>query len=299
MNNEKIRICYLVQAYSDYQAFKYLIERLLNEDASMIFVHLDSKSDLDKFFVENEKVIFIENREFVSWAGFHQGKLILNLIEAAVNYQEQFDLYCFISESDFPVYESSRFLESIINCKNIMLNCSKHQPRKIEKYWFFDFNIKSVNVNKILNKIINGLSELLYNLKILRKPSKLVINDELVDVYFSSPFWKYNYNQIKYINNTYKSNPSIEKYFRYSFASCELIVPTIIANSMYRDELIFVDKYINLNHLSGMCYFKYTGPRVDVLTLEDYDEIIKSNKPFIRKVNRFKSKELLEKLKEL
>lgn len=290
-------ICYLIQAYNDEKAFKLLCNKLLKMGDCEIFVHLDLKSDYNKFRIDNEKIHFIANRLLVSWAGYNQGKLILNLIENVILYNKKFDEYVFLSESDYPVYSKDFLFDKIKKCNPIMLNCSKEQPNKIEKYWFYDFGIKSAFLNKILSHGLNMISELLYRTNILKKSNKLIIDGKMVDVYFSGPFWRYTYEQLYYIDKCFKRNPSIEKYFRYSFAPCELIISTIIANSDYKNDCIFKNYSKNLENMSSLCYFKYNGPRVNVLTVRDYEDIIFSGKPFIRKVNE-KSRGLLELLEK-
>lgn len=292
-----INICYLIQAYSDYNAFKKLCSVLLEDKTCHIFVHLDKKSDINKFMINDSKIHFIEKREFVSWAGYKQGKLILNLIEAAIKYPKKFDYYCFLSESDYPVYEGQFLRERISQTRNVFLNCSKYQPNKIQKYWFFDLNIRSPKINKYISHVINMITEIFYQCGLVRKNNKILINGKMCDVYFSSPFWKYTFNEVSYIHKTFVNNPQIETYFKYSFAPCELIVSTIIANSEYKNEVDYADHYENLNQLSSFCFFRYNGSRVNVLNEKDYDAIIGSQKPFMRKIKKGESDNLLKKLK--
>lgn len=295
--NDEGKIAYLIQAYADKEAFIQLVETLLDMDNCHIFVHLDKKSDIESFYIDNDKVHFISNRELVSWAGYKQGKLMFNLIDEALNYPVKFERYCFLSESDFPVYTGDELIRRIKESKPIFINCSQFQKSKVERFWFYDFGIKSVLANKIVSKLLNGIFGVLYKLKICKKKSTVNINGENVDVYCSGPFWQYDYEQLSYIRETFCNNKRFQKYFKTSFASCELMVPTIIANSQYAKMCEFVTEYINLNNISSLCYFKYTGPRVNVLSNEDYESIMKSGKPFIRKVKKDQSGILIDKIK--
>lgn len=297
MNANKNKIAYLIQAYADSEALIELISILLNMENCHIFVHLDKKSDISKFYVKDDRVHYINKREFVSWAGYKQGKLIFNLIEAALEFPEKFEQYCFLSESDFPVYSGEELIKKIEEAKPIFINCSVLQREKVERYWFYDFGIKSVKMNKVISKLINAIFGFLYKIRICRKPSTVKLDGVQVDIYCSGPFWSYNYEQIKYIDKVYKTNKSFRKYFKSSFAACELMVSTIIANSKYSDICKIADEYINLNEISSLCYFKYTGSRVNVLTCEDYSDIMSSKKPFIRKVKKGISDKLVEKIK--
>lgn len=296
--NNLNEIAYLIQAYSDAYAFKKLVETLLSMNNCQIFVHLDKKAKIDLFQVADERVHFIEKREFVSWAGYKQGKLINNLIDYCISYEKKFDYYCFISESDFPVYNNKELLEKINESPYIVMNCSIYHPQKIERYWFYDFNVKSPKLNKILSKCFNFLFGVLYKIGIAKKDNKILINGEQRDVYMSGPFWCFNYEVLSYISSVFNENKKLKAYFKHSFACCELIIPTIIYNSKYKYLCEEKHEYVNLNNLSGLCYFEYNGPRVNVLTEKSYDNIIKSNKPFIRKVKYNQSNELLKKIKQ-
>lgn len=296
--DKELQIAYLIQAYTDSYALKNLANTLLNMNNCEIFIHLDAKSDIKKFIIEDERVHFINNREYVSWAGYAQGKLIFNLIEEALKYGKKFEYYCFLSESDFPVLYGKRLVQRLKNSRTILMDCSVHHPQKIERYWFYDFNISSPKVNKIVSKVVNTFFGLLYHAKILKKNNLVNINGKLCHVYTSGPFWCLNYEIISYINDTFNKNKKFQKYFRHSFASCELMIATILGNSPYCKSCDFVEEYINLNHLSDICYFCYTGPRVNVLDERNYDEIIQSGKPFIRKVKKHYSDELIKLIKK-
>lgn len=296
--NKVIEIAYLIQAYSDSYALKNLVDTLLNMNNCEIFIHLDAKSDMEKFIIDDKRVHFISNREYVSWAGYAQGKLIFNLIEAALKYEKKFDYYCFLSESDFPILYGSELVERIAKSRTVLMDCSVNHPQKIERYWFYDFNIDSPKINKIVSKIVNAFFGGLYYIKILRKNKFVKIDGKMCHVYASGPFWCLDYETISYINDTFNRNKEFQKYFKHSFASCELMVSTILGNSPYSKSCDFVNEYINLNHLSDICYFCYTGPRVNVLNESNYNEIIKSGKPFIRKVKKQYSDELIKLIKK-
>ena len=111
------KIAYLIQAYNDSNAFKKLCYELLEISNCEIFVHVDKKSEISDFCIDNDKVHYINDREFVSWAGYNQGKLIINLIREALKFSVRFDTYVFLSESDFPVYGKEKIYEKCYSKK--------------------------------------------------------------------------------------------------------------------------------------------------------------------------------------
>lgn len=86
-------------------------------------------------------------------------------------------------------------------------------------------------------------------------------------------------------------------YFRYSFAPDEMVIPTIIFNSPYKENASVYpyNRYDGLKSLSAITYFNY-GKAIQVFKLEDYAELKRSGKMFARKFESGISDSLIEKL---
>ena len=94
-----MKIGYLIQAFKEHETLKFLVNILLKDVFAEVFIHLDKKSDINLFYIDDKRVHFIEKREFVSWGGFSQTKLLFNLVEYVLAYPIKFDYYCFLTES--------------------------------------------------------------------------------------------------------------------------------------------------------------------------------------------------------
>lgn len=293
-------IGYLIQSFNDHETLKYLVKLLLEDKTSQVFIHIDKKSDILLFYIDEERVHFIEKREFVSWAGYSQTRLVFNLIEYALNFPTKCDYYCFISESCYPVFAGEKLKGKICEAKNIILSATVNEKDKIEKYWFFDFHVKSPFINKVLHHSINCFTGMLYKFNLFKKEPYTYIDGKKAEIFASSTHFRLSYDEIKYVYDVYENNDELRKYLQYSFASQELVVATIIGNSEYRDDCVIQDKYTSYADLCSLHYLRYDGPRVNVLHEEDYENIVKSGKPFIRKikVDDPSSARLIEKLEK-
>ena len=293
-----MKIGYLIQAFKEHETLKFLVNILLKDVFAEVFIHLDKKSDINLFYIDDKRVHFIEKREFVSWGGFSQTKLLFNLVEYVLAYPIKFDYYCFLTESCYPVYSGEQLKEKISESKNIILSATINQKRKIERYWFFDFHVKNLFIHKALSSTINKVSKILYNLKLLRKKPYTYVDGRKAQVFSSSSYFRLSFDEMKYVWRVYKNNSELRKYFKHSFVSQELIIATILGNSKFISDCIIREKYTCYADLCAMHYLRYVGPNVNVLLETDYDEIIESGKPFIRKiqVENPSSAKLIEKL---
>ena len=88
-------------------------------------------------------------------------------------------------------------------------------------------------------------------------------------------------------------------YFRHSFIPEELVIPTILFHSPYREGCEEVEGgYLELEDLSALTYFHY-GEKVSEFRLEDYDELIASGKMFARKMRTGVSDTLMDRINAL
>ena len=120
-------IGYLIQSFKEFETLKFLVQLLLQDETSEIFIHLDKNSNINLFYIEDKRVHFIEKRELVSWGGYSQSKLLFNLIEYVLQYPVKFDYYCFLTESCYPVYSGETLKKKIVEAKNIILSATINQ----------------------------------------------------------------------------------------------------------------------------------------------------------------------------
>ena len=116
-------------------------------------------------------------------------------------------------------------------------------------------------------------------------------------VWQSSSYMCLTADLARYVLRQMTDNKALMKYFKYAFVPEEMVIPTIIFNSPWRDRCTVYPKkrYEGLQSLSAIIYFEY-GRAIKVFSLDDYDELMASGKMFARKFATGTSDTLMEKL---
>lgn len=232
----KIKLAYLITAYQDYDHLKRLISALQDNNV-FFYIHIDKKSLMPANLYEFDNIKFI-NRQKVWWAGWSHQRAILNLMSEAV--KEKYDYYALISGSDYPI-KKNEYLYTVLSEGGEFISIKEGFPSEMKKGWVTNFYFdlfyrrkpnKPVWI-KILLKLEKKIS--LYFPK-KRYPFK--------KVFFGPTWWVLSHTTVTYILDFLDSNPQYERFFRNSFCSEEILIPTIIGNSSIRNlkgNLTYVD----------------------------------------------------------
>lgn len=131
----------------------------------------------------------------------------------------------------------------------------------------------------------------------IRKRNFININNQEWHIYLSSSYMCISFNLCKYIYNELITNTKLLSFFKYSFVPEEMVIPTIVFNSAYRNNCTLYNKntYDGLKTLSAVTYFNYQK-EIQTFTLEDYNELKNSGKMFARKFATGTSNSLMNKL---
>jgi hypothetical protein len=269
-----------------------LVNALIASEA-YFYIHIDKKVDSESFqeLIQNEQVKFIKERCVVYWGGFSQIKARIALLKAMIGSGIEFDRVFILSGQDYPIYSNKRIAEylekypqrEIVSaCK---LNNGGRGVHKIKRYWFFDHA-------KWTRRFLNYLFYFLP----FRKKVKAYFNNKYNTVYFGSEFMCLTYNCARYIYETYGREKDIQTYFKSSYAPVELVMHTIIYNSQYALNAVFMaENYQELYELSALEYFEYPKA-VTIFTEDDFQKLIDSDKMFFRKAASTESLKLLDRI---
>lgn len=104
------------------------------------------------------------------------------------------------------------------------------------------------------------------------------------NMYYGSEYCGLTYECAKYIYSAYLEDTALKKLLKYSFCPSEAWVHTLFFNSEYASKSVapLLTKEDGLTVLSPLTFFYYHND-VKPLTLDYYDRIIDSKRPFIRK----------------
>lgn len=323
------KVAYLILAYNDAEHLERLIKSV-NYNCDF-FIHIDYKAKLEDFrkITQYSNVFFCRNRKAIYWAGFNMVDAMKELIKVALERNENYCHLVFLSGTDYPVKDKKEIYEYFIKNEGKELikafyisesNC-KHCYDKVQRYRFYDKNIKFSKIDKIIKKV---LTYILYPLK-----KQLYIGKEKIKPAYGSQWFAITPECAKYVLNYAANNKFIDKYFKTSFAPDEMYFHTIIFNSKFKynttngDVIDYInsEEYVlNNYHLFDKKTFickpeplklkdqflwdmnillngkpKYNGS-ISYYTEKDLEYVLNTDNLFIRKVNTKYSKELLDKI---
>ncbi len=287
-----MNLAYLILAHQNPLALKKLIEKL-DHNGVCIFVHIDKKSEIKKFLsvIAKSNVVFLPNnkRVTVNWGAFGQVLATLNLIEFAYKYNVNFDRYCLLSGSDYPVKNNNEIISQLdsnveyIRIDNVIdgYNHDSHFDN-IQYYWFMDWpgKIKNLLKRKIKRKIYANIQS-----------------------YYGSNWWCLTNDCITYILKFVKDNKAYMRFHRYTLCVDEIFFASIIKASPFAqnishdfeetdDVLKFRESNIHACHYIDWNALDVSLPKV--LDMNDAESIVKSSALFARKFEPDKSNELID-----
>lgn len=263
-----MKIACLIITYTSALQTQRLIHKLDNGHFDF-YIHVDKKMPLEthSMLFDMPNVFFVKNRVDIKWASYTSITATFNALKQIGASGINYDFVTSISGQDYAIKSAdyiTDFLQRNIGKQFIhfvAFNEWTGVQRRIDKYHLEDLNILGrFYIQKLLNLLIPK-----------RKPPKNI------KVYGYSAFWTLSLDCALYIVKFVEGNPSLKRYFKYTFGSDEFIYQTVIMNSHYRDAVV------NNNHR----YIDWSegGMRPKFLKTEDFEKLVESDCLFARKFN--------------
>lgn len=300
-----MEIAFLVAAHTDAKQLFRLTWSLL--EMGDVFIHIDKKNKDPHFFKIINKIVLLKRKEnevfvlkkriSVAWAGYSQIKCQYLLFEQALNSSKKYKRFFYLSGLDYPVFspeELKSFLNKHPNTEfitgyNLTETQDKKQLEKICLYHFFrDIPLPH---KSLLRRSIIGCTKLLLKYIGIRRKPYLIINNKKWNIFFGSQWICITRKCAEYIFYQLKYNKKITDFFMTTYAPDELCLPTIVFNSTF-SKFAIPCKNIDFKQLAYLHYLNYTD-QIWTYNEKDYENIIKSNKPFVRKLVSNKSEKLI------
>ena len=304
-----MELAFLILAHTDLPQLKHLCVKL--SGYGDVYIHVDGKTS-DSYVVELKeflrsikgKYYVLDKRVNVHWGAYSQVLAERSLLDAAFGDDNKvYDRVFLLSGLCYPLFSKEKLLRyceenkeaELMTAYNVTQGNVKRQRNKICLYHFFrDIPIRHKSM--IRRFIIGGTMLTLKYFGVRRKPF-LTINGKRWDVFFSSQWFGLTGKCASYVLEQMKYNKTLENYFMSTYVPDELVIPTIVMNSEYGKTAQLVDRS-DLVSCSMLRYMHYTD-HVWEYDEHDYDVLIQSNKPFIRKLVSCKSKKLIEMIDNL
>lgn len=214
----------------------------------------------------------------VNWGGFSQIQCTINLLQAAFN--DNMDYYHLISGQDYPCksnQEFDAFFEKNKG-KSFMYYDTEKEAKlwRLEKYpyrymyWYFTDTF--ILRNKHLHLLSNYIAKI-FNKLFKRKPLKRI--------YAGWNWFSWSKKVVEYVLLQKKENKSYFKRFHFTTCCDEIIFHTLLANHLQELE---INPNNSLRFVEWSPKRHYTEKLPLVLQEMEYDDIVKSNAVFCRKV---------------
>jgi hypothetical protein len=291
------KIAYLILAHNDQEHLFRLVNVLRFHGD--IYIHVDKKSNIDSFIKLDvyENVYFVKNRVSVTWSGISMIDAQNELINQMLQCKEKYGRCVFLSGSCYPIKNLNEVTRYFCNAEKQLIKyidmreSPDHYLGQVKKKWFREpFLNQKYKINYYLNKLI---------LKLLNSLSlKNDWNSEFIP-YFGSQWISLTTECCEYIMDFQDKNPWYRQMNVYTFSPDEHYYHTIIGNSEYKYSSVGLCDYEGRGTYRLANFHVIDSTLSKWFDVDDWFDLINSDKYFVRKVSSSNSKELLNKIDQL
>ncbi len=206
-------------------------------DSFTIFVHVDSKVDIELFrFVENvPNARLIESRIDIFWGGFNMVLAEIELMRACL--QAEFDYFVLLSDDTVPLSSSDSFmarLENPVNWKTSQPDRSSYIKNRYDVFVCYDIWPTNPRHHTPDRAISIADFNVLFELRLLMEKGKVA----MPDLFHGSQWTGLSAEAVRYLVNVHDTDPDIRRSFRFSSIPDEMYVHTILGRSVESYPLI-------------------------------------------------------------
>lgn len=277
-----MRIACIIMAHKDPQQIERLIKKFSNLPFDF-YIHLDKKIDRAPFdyLASIPNVHFINQRIRVRWASFSFLNAILQSLKEVLGKGISYDFLSLMSGQDYPIKPVSAFYHTLENSpgRNFISyevdgKWWQHAISRIHKYHFTNFGFK-------------GKYKLQFFLNALLPKRTFPLPYEL----FGGPramCMTVTMDCAAYLVEFVEKNKRLRRFIRFTWGPDEFVIPTLIMNSRFR-ETVINDNFYYIDWTKG-------GANPKILTAEDFNQLIASDKLLARKFDIMKDATILDML---
>jgi len=220
----------------------------------------------------------IENRVSVEWGAVSMNRAHINLLEAASK-KGRYAHYTLISGQDLPIKPTKDLYDELVTNKDFTYMLIHDDEAWIKKQ---EINIKLkypkfMMKRNIVSKVIKKTYQILFG---WRKKETHRKN------YFGSVWMSLSPEFVEYLFNYYNIEELLKEY-KHGLCVDETMMHTVFMNSPLRDKRKDYLTYVDWSEQK---------PSPKILTIDDYEQIINSDKFFARKFDSTVDNEIIYKL---
>lgn len=274
-----MRHAYLIMAHNNPYTLESLIQ-LIDDERNDIYLHIDIKANLDIERIvcipKYSKLILVD-RLNGAWAQMIKPKYLL--MNAA--YSKGYDYYHLLSGVDLPIKSQDyihKFFEDNKGKEFVGFKPDEFFDKSwIEKIYLFPNEFRTNNIFKKRMRLLFLKIQTIFNFKYRKDTSECI--------YKKGPEWFSITHDLMKILIDYEKE--IKDTYKYSYLKDEQFIQTVLFNSHLNENIFAYNEdqlYACMRYVSwkeGTPEFLMGSP--SSITMEDIDEIIKSDRLFARK----------------
>jgi hypothetical protein len=273
-----LRSVFLIIVHANSGQLKRLIEKLAVDDAT-IYLQVDLKVDISIFteYRNIPNLIFIKNRVSVTWGGYSMVQGMINSFKEIIPSFHKDQYVSVISGQDYPLMQNEEMNQFLAQKQGKafmeyypIYEVWKEAIPRLEKYHLTNFSFSGkFFVEYAMNKLLPK-----------RTPPKGL-------TYLGRSQWfTITVEHLKYIVDFMDTNPSIKRFFTFTWGSDEIVFQTILYSSHYKDQMV----NNNLRYID----WSQGGASPKILTLSDAEQLKNSGKFFARKFDMNVDSQILD-----
>lgn len=283
-----IKHAYLITAYNNFYTLEKLMG-ILDDERNDIYIHIDKKVksfDFNLFsnLCKYSKVIFVP-RVKVYWGDYSQIQSIFQLFEQAV--VNKYKYYHLLSGADLPI-KTQNYIHDFFSKndgKEFVGFAKSFNKDWISKIYIFNRYYKAQNAFEYLIKwFIRGpFIKLQFNYDRTKKFQ--------LDIKKGSDWFSISHSLVEYMIANKKTT---EYLFKCAYIPTEFYMQTLIWNSKFKQNIYD----INDEFTSSARYIDWEkgGSSPKVFRIDDFDDLMKSDKLFARKFDKNIDREIIDKI---
>lgn len=281
---------FLLLMHADPEQAQRLLRLLVK--VGTCYVHVDAKSDLDDFLIDDERIVFLRDRVDVRWGAISQVHATLRLMRTALAATDASAVSHFVllSGSCYPLQSMDAFRAfsrahvGTNFIKTIPLATTAKLHQRVQHLWFYEdlpVNGRKFTAARLARGVLQAAGKLARRRGPVSGPWC-----------FGSQWWALNHAAVAYLVS-HPDEAAMTRFLRFSKAPDEIYFHTLLAHSPLRHSTQATtgggvwDAH-NL-HLIDPSLSRWFGA-------DDYDEIAQSGRWFVRKVGGAKARDLCDRL---
>ena len=289
-----MKIAYLILAHHNPGHLHRLL-RALDDPRADFFLHIDKKKNIEEFDLDRVGLVHSKltcvDRHKILWGDISIVEAMLTLYKTALE-SGDYDRFMLLSGDDYPLRSNDEIVTFLSQDREFTRCAQLHASSSATDYWFWKLK------NMFLIKSIRRITRFL---KIQRK-YYIPVGGEKWSIYLSSQWQALTREGVQTLLKTLEENPQILRYFRFSRAPDELLIPTVLGNIPHLREKTYPpcqpETFANRPVLHYLQMERQKGSSVSIFTEKDFDDAMASGKLFIRKTIPGVSDGLLERIDE-